>query len=430
MKKRLVLSGSLLALLALTGFGAKRLHDSHGSLSEALRLGKNSDRAAAESREASRQRWLASRDEMLRRAKEWNARLVAERTDLQVHYRQVADADNGLLQLANLLNGIDPKDPDYASDEKIDAMRSTGSGWDSAIAAGWLKGKDTIIDKFEAIGRLPDRSAAGVDMNFLGSGARTLANVGLMIQARARLAMEAGDTETALNSMAALKGLAAHLQDNEAPTMLSAVVAAGMQPMVMDWMPDAALSAEEISRWRRLQSPAPQPDLATILRGDWAWAGPEVFLPAALGDRSQDFSEALGKNPDAVGMTMANLTAAEIRDLREKSLPEILAAIDAVPSGASFATYAIPANLPDDSRKAIEKVSGFNANLIKGLLIQRSNLALADAAAAVAMGEEPPADPVTGQPYRIDRDAGTILPPDVPFFKDAEARKIPVVKGS
>lgn len=433
MKKPVILGASLAALLALAGTGARRFYQAHGSSPQAPATGKNSDRSLEESAGA-RSRSPRSREEILRRAREWNDRLVAARPELQIAYRSVPDEKNGLLQLERLMSTLGSDDPALRFPEEIGNMRNGTVPWDSRKAAAWLEGKQELIDRIETISLLSDRSCAGVDQSFLDSRNIAVSALSYMLQVRARLALDKGDIVQGERSLRALGGLTDDLDRSEAPNLLSVVVAASIRTKTVDWAEQSfptrhGVSPGDLTWSRNLRTSGSVTDLPAVIRGDWNSLATTVLLPALMGESSAVFPKQLLENPEASAELMANLYAAQVREVSEKDPLEILQQTRGAQGlKPEPPAYEVPAGISQEAQRAAEQIVRSNSKILASLLLGEARRALSEAAVAVALGEEPAADPLSGQPYRIDPKNRTVSLPDEAVYEGADAREIPVLR--
>jgi hypothetical protein len=435
MKKPIAVSASLAALLALAAIGAKHFHDTYEITRKGDHAaGKSSDRSQEERAGARTSRQPRDREDILRRAREWNERLVAARPDLQIQYRTVPDENNGLLQLARFLDTLDPKDPAFQFPEDIASMRNGDTPWDSKKAAAWLGGKGELLARIEAIGLLADRSCAGVNQGYLDTKIHAVATLSYMLQVQARLALEQGDLTQGERSLRALGGLTDDLDRSEAPSLLSVVLASGLRTKSVDWAEESfpgkhGMSPGDLTWSRGLRTPATIPDLAAMIRGDWQTLATNTLLPALMGEPSPGLPRQLLENPEAAAELMANLYAAKVRETAEKDPLELMQKTRG-PQGLKPEppAYQVPAGISPEMQKAAEQITGTNDKVLASLLVGEARRALAEAAVAVALGEEPGSDPISGEPYRIDEKNRTVLLPDEPVYEGADAKEIPVVR--
>ncbi|MDB6077883.1 MAG: hypothetical protein JWO82_1630, partial [Akkermansiaceae bacterium] len=189
------------------------------------------------------------------------------------------------------------------------------------------------------------------------------------------------------------------------------------------------MSPGDLTWSRNLRTPAAVTDLASVIRGDWNALATNVLLPALLGEDSPGLPRQLLENPEASAEMMANLYAAQVRELSEKDPLEIMRKTRGAQGlKPEPPAYEVPAGISPEAQKAAEQIARINDKILASLLVGEARRALAEAAVAVALGEEPAPDPISGKAYRIDEKNMTVQLPDEPIYDGADAREIPVLR--
>lgn len=343
----------------------------------------------------------------------WYERLLADHPGLAVDFREVPDEENGFLQWLRFVDGL-PTDadgrPTLGLPGEIRGMLPDPEKWDAARFSTWLAENRDLVDQLLALGLLPDRSCRNLPASRAEFPAAGVArDSGLLLQLVARHALEQGDTGGALQAMRSVAGSARHFDGIETPTMLGATVSTLMRGSASRFVTGQLLagrnwSAGELGEWRgilRSGDDAPA-ELANIVRGEWHVSSRLHLLPQLL---SGEGTDGFGRVSDID--RLADRHAGEF----EKESASIAGGSPVFPDARNGELRAESDSMHPDDR-LIDPTLLSMRSWTAAWLLDRSRLLLADAAIAAAMGGETPVEPLSGTPYIIDREAGTITLPD------------------
>ena len=107
--------------------------------------------------------------------------------------------------------------------DKLSQQLSNKQPWDAKAAQAWVDANRATLDELRAISKMPESSIkdGGEGYFFLGGASSLLMD--------ARLSAERGDYAASLESLRAVRGLAAILQGSEAPPLFHQMIGGAMQ---------------------------------------------------------------------------------------------------------------------------------------------------------------------------------------------------------
>jgi hypothetical protein len=356
----------------------------------------------------------------------WQQRLVTAHPELAVDYREVPDADNRLLQiLAFIDNGFEgTKLSDLPGD--IFTTIQDPDAWDSDRFGEWLAQHRDLMKRMIELGTLPDSSARSMDYMKFAENCTQIGRYDLLLAADIRYSLEKGDQAAALAAMAAAKGFAHCFEDQEAPTLLSTIVAYGSfakqdEIVLQQILGSDDLDTAQLTAWRRAASHPVMSaeDLSRLQRGEW-WALSQIAMNGVL-----THSEGLPGfhaegDPEGYMEKLSTYSSAQIAWATHSSLGERL-------GSESFGEDPRTFGIDEESAKGLNSIQG---KIYQGIAVAEVKNAMIDAAFAIALGETPPDDPATGKPFIVDEATHSLLLPDDPAFGNVnmEPVKIPVVR--
>ena len=142
-----------------------------------------------------------------------------------------------------------------------------------------------------------------------------------------------------------------------------------------------------------------------------------MMLPMLLkNEGSPDLPPSLRQHPELVAETFAATSEASTRGFLTATLREML-------SSKTAPEIQVPEGVSEETRR--------DQGLPDRWAAQQVQIAMGEAALAVALGEESPVEPLSGKPYVIDEADGTLKLPDDPLFADLvrPSIRIPRARG-
>ncbi|MCW1924610.1 hypothetical protein OKA05_18745 [Luteolibacter arcticus] len=357
-------------------------------------------------------------------------RVLARYSELAVPDKNVPPERNGFLKWLDFSDRMDadpsrPGEPKSKSLGMPDALVKHLFGeaaWDGVAAKAWLDQEKALVDEIRAIGLMPDRSTAGIEVNRWGFiSARLGKDASGALLMDARLAAEQGDPARALESIQAARGLADHFGQVETPSLLAATVQILLQLQVQAYalrevIPALPAGQFDPAAWERAVNPvvvAPA-EFGRLMRGEWNVVSRDYVMPM-LSDAGDPKYPA---DPEALIDFHASYFT---RVLREYDNPS--------PAGwPSVSALPFPDNshLSYESRQFTEMLFVGERAWSKGLQRSVSQTAMTQAAFAIMKGEPPPLDPVYGLPYGWDPATRTLSAPVHPAFEEDKFKPIVV----
>ena len=355
--------------------------------------------------------------------REWYERILARYPDLaRPQPKEIPREENGYLQWQELVTQIRENQGklfDEIPQELMDHLRENTEP-DMAAMKAWLDANRARIDEIRAIALLPGHSAAGISdedrLHGTDIWARYAADALLL---DARVAMADGDTARALESIRAVNGLADHLSDNGAPTLIGMLVGATLRSQAQNYVMRSLLSSSspgsvDLATWQatlnpRLHDPS---EMAGILRTEWNIGMPLGILP----NLSDTADPATPRDADYLAETCARHMQDLIRQAEGVSLRDYAAAPD---------VYTPVDHLSRRSRD-VGLINLWDPRSF--FLKQQEATGLTQAAFAIMNGQPVPTDPVYGQPYKWDPAKRELALPDVPNRPNYKIKPIKVPK--
>jgi hypothetical protein len=352
-----------------------------------------------------------SREAISLASQKWYEELLEKYPDMKPVYRDVPDEENGYLQLLQLTERVREL---RLPDDMRSLFSGKGSEWDARRVYGWLSENQTYFTEILRVAELSDRSIKGIDFDRVYQGPSRLGSeFSYILQGAARLAFESGDEETALRYMKAAGGIGDHLTDIEVPSMMGEVISTGIRSGVREsfrenFLPSLANDPKALRQWEEaiFRSEKPASEYARIVAGEWNTVIRSLLLPAFLGDRSvmqEDWplsraGEIIEAYTQALRETTGGMSklGADRFDVTAATLP-----IPMFRNGTNRQRDDIDAEALIDSLRGLPEAFGKN--------VSRSKMIAA--AISILLGEESPADPVSGKAFAWDPETRTLSAP-------------------
>jgi hypothetical protein len=356
----------------------------------------------------------------------WMERLLASHPGLQIEYRDVPDAENGYLQWVAFIDELGgPEEATFGLPEDIAEMFGHNASFHPDRFREWLAQNKQLMQRITRLGLLPDRSCKGVDPHEMYALPHTLfRDASGLLRMQAHLALEDGDSETAMRSMKAAIGTAGHLDGIEAPTFLTSTVATQIRERTM------ALAGLHFRRDDRdwisslnesLESEACSPErLATLVRGEWNTLARHILLPGLLGSGRLNVDGIENEDPELIAEAHARMMDSLCAHAGSVNLPDFIQ-LTGLPD------YPVPAGLSNAGKEIIDREL-IHPQFLVAWVLDQARYTQGQAALALSLGEDPPNDPATGKPFMTAPYGGELLPPDEPIWKTTYAPRIQIPK--
>ena len=374
-------------------------------------------------------------------ARAWQERLLEKHPGLAVEFRTVADEDNGYLQWLAFIDecratGRWPAASESVRNalllpEDIAAMIEEEGEWDPTRFGEWMKEDRALIERIIELGLLPERSAGGIEVERVAGQMTLPSNLAAILLSLARHDLEAGNSAGALRTLESMLGSACHADGIESPTYLHMVEAAGLRAKLLEFASSERIAAADPETLGQLRGfiagargePA---DFAKFPRGEWHVYSATMMLPMLLkNEGSPDLPASLRQHPELVAETFAATSEASTGRFLTATLREML-------SSKTAPEIQVPEGVSEETRRDLNQLChGLTQGLPYSWAGQQVQIAMGEAALAVALGEESPVEPLSGKPYVIDEADGTLKLPDDPLFADLvrPSIRIPRARG-
>jgi len=356
--------------------------------------------------------------------------LLKRYPELAVEMRNIPPGQNGFLKFLELQERYNKPGQSFSAALPVPIPESLakhlqGEAWNSGDARSWLDSQRGLIDEIRSIGRLPERSVAGIDLErWFFMPARFAKGCADALLLDARLAAEDGDTERALASVKAAVGLADHHGNVETPSLLHTtvqiLVRLGVQRYtLMEIMPHLPPGQTDVSAWRDVVNPvAKEPgDFARVMTGEWHVVSRYWLLRPIADPEDPKYPSDPEALLDAYSEPFVEIVSTH-RGQPLPRLPEL-----EMPNGPPDLSH-----LSRDSRETMENLWVGARAWRKGWDRAQSVTAMTQAAFSIMQGQPVPNDPVYGLPYRWDADSRTLSAPDSSAFKELDIKPLTLPK--
>jgi hypothetical protein len=341
----------------------------------------------------------------------WYPRLLLRYPELAVTMRNIPDAENGFLQLLNLMDRLKAgNEPTPFPAEITDYLQETGP-WQTEVAQKWLAENSALVAELHAIGRLTGCSAnrIPVERSFSISAA-LLKNFNEILILEARLAAERGEVAAALEAVRTAHSLMDHCGEIETPTLLIATVNMltrknSAKYVLAHIIPALPAGKVDPGAWENALSlpPADPAEFARLVRGEWHESIRFFMLPFVL-------------NPDPATPCP---DGGELLDFYSLHAIEVCRAYESA-TLKDLVTLEIPllrdaSHLSAFSREFGAIMMTGSHDWVKGLRDAQSVTAMTRAAFAILKDQPIPQDPIYGLDYVWDAATRQLsFPPGVP----------------
>lgn len=349
-------------------------------------------------------------------ADRWFADLQKRYPWLAVEFRDVPDEQNGFLRYIEYLRTLDSDGPSprLPIPGSIQAMMDDATSFDAEAYAAWMEMNRPLLADILAIAEAPDRSSKGIDpWDFVFIEARPAAQMAGLLRLEARLAMTRSDQERTRRLFAAAMNLASHFDGIETPTLLSSTVAilirsSSQNDFLNNHLPTIADDPAALKVWREaLRHQEPLIDSTrNLLVGEWHVTTRAMILPGMISGNPRWFGE---------GTEEIIREAQPWLDAHASILKNAFVGLT-TESPSKFAEHPFrmapeASQLCDASREQLEALGGGTATWLGGMHRAQTEMAMTDALFAIALGENPPVDPISGKPFVWDSGARTLSAP-------------------
>jgi hypothetical protein len=341
----------------------------------------------------------------------WYPRLLLRYPELAVTMRNIPDAENGFLQLLNLMDRLKAENkPTPFPAEITDYLQDKGP-WQTEVAQKWLAENSALVAELHAIGRLTERSMNRIPVERSFSiSAKLLKNFSEIFILEARLAAERGEVAAALEAVHTARNLIDHSSEIETPTLLIATVKILTQQnlakhVLADIIPALPAGQVDPVAWENALNlpPADPAEYARLVRGEWHENIRFFMLPFVL-------------NPDPATPCP---DGGELLDFYSLHAIEICRAYESA-AVKDLATLKMPplrdaSHLSDYSREFTAIMDTGSFSWVKGWTRAQSVTAMTRAAFAILKDQPIPQDPIYGFDYVWDAATRQLsFPPGVP----------------
>ena len=296
--------------------------------------------------------------------------------------------------------------------------------WNAEATKAWLAREKPLMDEIRTIGLMPEQSIEGIDIDrWSFFSARFAKNCAEALLMEARLAADEGNPAAALDSIQAANGIAAHLANVEAPTMLAATVQILIQLQTQKYafseiMPALPAGQLDPAAWENALNPTVSPpgEFARIMKGEWNVTARNYLLPMLADTEDPKYPP----DPEALLDHYAGFFLNVVQNHEGhpvKDLPDIT--VGDFPDGSY---------LSRQSRQITMDLGIGSRAWRKGWERAQSVSAMNQAAFAILKGQPIPNDPIYGQPYVWDSATRVLSAPQSEAFKDLDIKPITVPK--
>lgn len=356
---------------------------------------------------------LSNRQNVDQAAEAWYNELLATHPELQADYEDVPDSANGFLQLLKLIESLES--PENLPDSKtLEPVLNGSADWNPALVAAWISDHREFFNRLREIAELDQQSVNGIPFS---RQARLMApfasQMSALLRAHGRLSLNAGRMDDAKRSYTAAYNLAAHLDDIETPSIFNKILATNIRNnirfrFIHDVAPKLLSEPNQIEAWWTALNAdsAPNLGLDRALIGEWHHTTRNLVLPGMLESGRENPLRDV-RDPDTFLAAYADLTKRRVR----------------AASGWKKPSEIMPPNLSADpdlgalDQDLLRDYLNWNG-LVRGFQAHAVQRVMQDAAIAIMLGEPPPPEPMSGQPFAFNPKTRVLSIPDHPRLKD------------
>ncbi|MBK1831672.1 hypothetical protein JIN77_13115 [Verrucomicrobiaceae bacterium R5-34] len=358
-------------------------------------------------------------------------KILNRHPSLRPVWKEVPDSKNGFLLWLNFMERrggalATDDDVDFEMPNKIYEIIYEMTDWDGEAVDHFLTEKASILNEVRRIGLLEHQSAAGISVDRYSFVPASFAKKCMdLLCADARVAAGKGDSERALESLRAALGIARHHAGIEVPSLINETIAVlgqltVYQTAVRDVIPALDLDPSDLRVWREKLQPVSNERFSQVMRGEFFVGVRGLVIPWVNYDPEKMMEDGL-PDKDAFYDALAGLM--KFRMNRTDWLNPL--GMWQVSHGVW--EYEFDSDLSRESRDLIDVYSiGFEV-YTKGWTRALSIYRYYNAALAIAAGDEPPLELITGKAFLFDEKTRVLSFPDDPVLEGLQREEDVVV---
>jgi hypothetical protein len=348
-------------------------------------------------------------------------KLLARYPEFAISNRNLPPERNGFLKWLELSERIDA-DPNRKGSGRGKSIvfpttirnHLDGNGpWNPESVRSWLASEKPLIDEIRNSGLMPEQSNAGIDVrrwSYMPVGFATSCCNALLLEAR--ISAGDGDVPSALESVTAAMGIARHLGNVEAPSLMALTGQIQIEKRIQQYslaeiLPAIPSEQRDLETWEKVIIPetAGPSQLTTAIKGEWHLTMREYFLPMIANVEDPKYPP----DPEALLDAYSAPYLKAVQDFEGRALADFrtLPEIGATDHG----------KLSHNSRQLMVV---FWVNIpawSKGWIKHQSTTAMTRAAFSIMKGQTVASDPVHGTSYRWDPSTRRLSLPEEPAFE-------------
>jgi hypothetical protein len=347
-------------------------------------------------------------------------KVVADYPELKPVWKKVPDAENGFLAWLDFLekhmaDGGMTGTPKLEIPAEVAAIIRNDGKWDGEgaveVVSRYLKDNRALLDEIIRIAQLPSQSTAGVlPERYAFINASFIRSCAHLLCADARVAARNGEEQRALTSIQAALGLANHHSRVETPSLIFETVAMllrleTLRACISDVMPHLKLNQEKTRRWREVMRQEPRRDYSQLVVGESYVMMRALLVPLMYADGRGGERRRI-PDPEVFCDASAYYAAQLVSRYHGLSLR------DCAETRNSFWESGYPRPL-SRATQAMMRMSEIGWPIyFKGLTRAEVTYRYFDAAFAIAAGDEPPEELITGKAFVYDAASRVLSLPD------------------
>ncbi len=355
------------------------------------------------------------------------AKILALNPRLKPVWKPLPAGENGFLKWLDFLEARGESGNTLRASINVSAdlsgMIRGDTEWDGEIVKVFLEQEQALLNEIREIGLLGKQSADGVAVrrySFMPAAAAI--NCMQLLCVEARLLAGAGDKDGALQSLRAALGLARHHMGVEVPSYTAAAIGIFGQQIVHAKavrivIPLLNLNPQELRFWRQELRLETKMKHSEVIKGDFLVAMRGFVMPL------------LDYDPDTPGGADVPDKDAMYQELARVTQLMMDRADGLDPHGqwtvnSSYWNYTINPSLSSKARKWVSVCFQSAEIYAKGFARNQALYQYYDAALAIAAGDEPPVEPITGKPFLFNLETRVLSFPDDPILEGLDVEEI------